>query len=76
VLGQGAMLAVIGIVIGVGASFALTRLLGAFLFGVSTTDPVAFVVVVGVLVLVALLASWLPARRAARVDPMSALRGS
>ena len=76
VLGQGAMLAGIGIMIGVGASLALTRLLNAFLFGVSTTDPLAFVLVIAVLVLVALLASWIPARRAARVDPMSALRGS
>jgi predicted permease len=76
VLRQGAMLAVIGIVVGgVGALF-LTRLLKGLVFGVSTTDPIAFGGVMGLLIAVALVASWLPARRATRVDPMNVLRGS
>src|SRR5215475_151072 len=66
VLRQGAMLAIIGIVVGgVGALF-LTRLLKGLVFGVSTTDPIAFGGVIGLLALVAALASWMPARRAAR----------
>ena len=76
VLRQGAMLAVIGIAVGgIGALF-LTRLLKGLVFGVSTTDPVAFGGVIALLIAVALLASWLPARRATRVDPMNVLRGS
>ena len=76
VLRQGAMLAVIGIVVGgIGALF-LTRLLKGLVFGVSTTDPIAFGGVVGLLIAVALIASWLPARRATRVDPMNVLRSS
>jgi putative ABC transport system permease protein len=76
VLRQGAMLAVAGIAIGgVGALF-LTRLLKGLVFGVSTTDPLAFVGVIVLLTAVALVASWLPAQRATKVDPMNALRGS
>ena len=72
VLRQGAVLAVIGIAIGgIGALF-LTRLLKGLVYGVSTTDPIAFAGVIGLLTAVALLASWLPARRAARVDPHGA----
>ena len=74
VLRQGATLAVVGIAIGgVGALF-LTRLLKGLVYGVSTTDPIAFGGVIVLLTVVALLASWLPAQRATRVDPMNALR--
>jgi putative ABC transport system permease protein len=74
VLRQGAMLALVGIAIGgVGALF-LTRLIKGLVFGVSTADPVAFGGVIVLLTVVALLASWIPARRAARVDPMNVLR--
>ena len=76
VLRQGAMLAVIGIVVGGIGAFFLTRLLKGLVFGVSTTDPIAFGGVIGLLIAVALIASWLPARRATRVDPMNVLRGA
>ena len=76
VLRQGALLAVIGIVVGAVGALFLTRLLKGLVFGVSTTDPVAFGGVIVLLAVVALLASWLPARRATRVDPMNVLRGS
>jgi predicted permease len=74
VLRQGAILAVAGIVIGLGASFALTRALSSLLFGVSATDPLTFAAVAILLLLVALLACYLPARRAMRTDPLTALR--
>jgi ABC-type antimicrobial peptide transport system permease subunit len=76
VLGQGALLAVIGIIVGAIGALFLTRLLKGLVFGVSTTDPIAFGGVIVLLGLVALIASWLPARRATRVDPMDVLRGS
>ena len=76
VLRQGALLAIIGIVVGAIGALFLTRLLKGLVFGVSTTDPVAFGGVIVLLAVVALLASWLPARRATRVDPMNVLRGS
>jgi ABC-type antimicrobial peptide transport system permease subunit len=76
VLRQGATLAFVGIAIGgVGALF-LTRLLAGLVYGVSTTDPAAFGGVIALLTAVALLASWIPARRATKVDPMTALRQS
>jgi ABC-type antimicrobial peptide transport system permease subunit len=74
VLRQGLILAAIGTGIGVVAAVAVTRLMSAFLFGVSAFDPVTFTAVAAVLVATALLASWLPARRAARIDPVEALR--
>jgi predicted lysophospholipase L1 biosynthesis ABC-type transport system permease subunit len=76
VLRQGALLGVIGIAVGTVGSLAMTRVLEGLVFGVSTTDPLAFIGVIVLLVSVALIASWLPARRAARVDPMQVLRGS
>jgi hypothetical protein len=74
VVGEGARLAVLGVAIGIAASFAVTRLLSSLLFGVSATDPITFVGVAGLLGLVALLASYIPARRAMRLDPNIALR--
>jgi predicted permease len=74
VLRQGAILAVSGIVIGLAASFALTRALSSTLFGVSATDPLTFTSVAVLLLLVALLACYIPARRAMRTDPLVALR--
>ena len=76
VLTQGAALAAIGIGVGIIASLALTRLLKGLVYAVTTTDPLAFAGVITLLSAVALVASWLPARRASRVDPMNALRGS
>jgi putative ABC transport system permease protein len=74
VLGEGARMAVLGVAIGVGASLALARLISTLLFGVTATDPLTFAGVAVLLTLVALLASYIPARRAMRVDPMVALR--
>ena len=73
-LRQGFVLTLIGVVIGIACSFALMRVLSGLLFGVSTSDPVIFVLSAVLLCIVALLASWVPAVRATRVDPMIALR--
>ncbi len=74
VLAQGAKIAGAGVIIGILASFGLTRLMTKLLFAVSPSDPATFALVGVVLVLVALLASYVPARRTLRVDPMNALR--
>jgi putative ABC transport system permease protein len=74
VLGRGTRLALIGIVAGLAGSFALTRYLGTLLFGVRATDPATFAAVSALLMIVALIACYIPARRAMRVDPIMALR--
>ncbi len=74
VLSQGALLAAIGLVVGLGAAAATTRLLASLLFGVGTGDLATFAAVAAVLAAVALLASYLPASRAARIDPVTTLR--
>jgi putative ABC transport system permease protein len=74
VLGQGLALTFIGIGVGLIAAYGLTRLMESLLYGVSATDYLTFISVSGVLLVVGLLASYLPARRATKVDPMIALR--
>jgi len=74
VLGEGVLLAGVGVAIGIVVAMVGTRLLSALLFGVSPTDAAAFISAAGLLVGVALIAAWVPARRATRVDPAIALR--
>jgi putative ABC transport system permease protein len=74
VVGQGLRLVAVGVAAGLAGSIALTRVLARFLFGVTPTDPLTFAAVSVLLVTVALLASYIPARRASQVDPVNALR--
>jgi predicted permease len=74
VVGQGARVVLLGVAIGVGVAFAATRLLGGLLYGVAPVDAGTFLGMSAIMVLVGLLASWLPARRASSVDPIRSLR--
>lgn len=74
IVGQGLGLTMAGVVIGIGGALAVTRVMNGLLFGVTATDPATFVEAAALFLLVALAASYLPARRATRIDPMAALR--
>jgi putative ABC transport system permease protein len=74
ILGQGMAVIGVGLVVGLAAAFALTRLLRTLLFGVGENDPLTFVAITAILVLVALIACYIPARRATKVDPLTSLR--
>ena len=75
VLGHGARLIAVGLAVGLGGAYLATRLLESLLFGVSARDPLTYALFAAVLAGVALVATWLPARRATRVDPLLAMRG-
>jgi ABC-type antimicrobial peptide transport system permease subunit len=74
ILGQGLALALAGVAIGIGGAFALTRVMKGLLFHVTATDPATFAGIAILFIVVALAASYIPAHRAARIDPMVALR--
>jgi ABC-type antimicrobial peptide transport system permease subunit len=73
-LAQGMRLAFVGVIVGLGGGFTLSNLLRSQLYGVSTTDPSSYILVAIALVFAALIATWLPARRATRTDPMRELQ--
>jgi ABC-type antimicrobial peptide transport system permease subunit len=75
IIRQGLRLALGGVALGLITAFGLTRVLAGFLHGVSTTDPLTFALIPALLIAVALLACYLPARRATKVDPLAAIRG-
>jgi ABC-type antimicrobial peptide transport system permease subunit len=74
IMGNGLKLALAGVGLGVGAAFALTRLMASLLYGVTASDPVTFIATSLLLTAIALLACYIPGRRATRVDPITALR--
>jgi putative ABC transport system permease protein len=74
IIGNGMGLALMGVIVGVPAALGLTRLMGGVLSGISSADPATYIAVVAMLAATALIASYLPARRATRVDPIVALR--
>jgi putative ABC transport system permease protein len=71
---KGLILALSGAAIGVGGAFAVSRLMRSLLFGVTPSDPLTFIVISVLLILITLLASYIPAYRAARIDPIVSLR--
>jgi ABC-type antimicrobial peptide transport system permease subunit len=73
-LREGFRLTLIGVVLGLAGAFALTRFLRSLLFEITPTDPLTFILIPSVLAIVAMVACWIPALRAARTDPMVALR--
>jgi predicted permease len=75
VVREGGLLAIVGVIVGLGGAFAATRALGTLLYGITTKDPLTFAIAAVILVTTALLASWIPARAATRVDPVTVLRG-
>ena len=74
VVGEGLKLSAAGIVVGLAGAFAITRVMASLLVGVNPTDPVTFAAIVVLFTIIAVTASWLPARRASRLDPMNAIR--
>ena len=75
VVAQGARVVVVGVAIGVGVALAFTRALGGLLFGVKAVDALTFVLMSAAMLAIGLLASYVPARRASKVDPIESLRG-
>jgi putative ABC transport system permease protein len=73
-MSQGATVVAVGIALGLAGALALSRLMSAVLFGVDPLDPATYATVAGALGIIAMLAIWVPARRAAKVDPILALR--
>ena len=74
VVGEGLKLSAAGIVVGLAGALAITRVMASLLVGVNPTDPVTFAAIVVLFAVIAVTASWVPARRASRLDPMSAIR--
>ena len=74
VVGQGMTVALAGAAVGLGAALLLTRLMAGLLYGVRASDPATYASVAAALLAIALAATWIPARRASRIDPMKALR--
>ena len=74
VIGRGVAMAFIGIVLGIAASLGLTRFLAGLLYGVTAVDPITFIVISILVLIVSVIASYIPARRATKVDPLVALR--
>jgi putative ABC transport system permease protein len=74
IIGRGMSLVLVGVMIGLAGALWLTRVMTSLLYGVSATDPTTFAVVAALLVAVALMASYIPARRATKIDPMVSLR--
>jgi putative ABC transport system permease protein len=74
VVSQGMRLAIVGVVVGLGAAWGLSRLMASLLYGVHATDPAVFTVMPAILAVVSFVAVWLPARRASTVNPLIALR--
>ena len=74
VVREGAAIALVGALLGLAGAFATTRTLGTLLYGITARDPMTFAVAAAVLIAIALLASWIPARTVTRIDPIQALR--